>query len=325
MLLTPPVTHAWLHESSAGITPALEWFGKTLKGARPLPAQDQIWPWREAGDCIALLAIPLLIAGLLTISGSGIAGNIRPAQDPLAAVPSLRRKAELAVIAILPALLFIPACRAVEVVLGQNALFRQTFTNQFAGWALLCAVLSALALRRKGASLELGKLAKALPVALFALLPAYVLVAAGDKLLHVNPSWWFITIRPLTPERMRDFFLYAPFFVASSLSSLRLVQVVSPLDQGSLTGSAARAMAALAGGFVLFLAAQYGVLALTGHLLTPTEGLRTISAIGFAVFLAFVGLFGAVSQRQFGSVVPGALVSGLFVGWVLVATQPIGA
>jgi len=66
------------------------------------------------------------------------------------------------------------------------------------------------------------------------------------------------------------------------------------------------------------------VLAATGHLLMPGEGLRVISAIGFAVILAFVGLFGAVSQRSHGSVVPGALVSGLFVTWLLVATQPIG-
>lgn len=86
-----------------------------------------------------------------------------------------------------------------------------------------------------------------------------------------------------------------------------------------------RAVAATSGGFVLFLLVQYGVLAVTGHLLLPGEGLRVISAIGFAVFLAFVGIFGTVSRRALGSVVPGAVVSGLFVTWVLVATQPIGA
>lgn len=321
MLLTPNTTHAWLHESAAGITPAIEWFGRTLKGGGTLTARDQIWPWREAGDLVALLAIPVLIAAAMTLMG-------RRMYEPTPAgerVPVPSEAVQLAAIAIVPAVLFIPACMLTELVLGQNALFRQTFTNQFAGWALVSAVLGILTLRRKGVGLDLAMVPRAVPFALLALLPAYVLVLAADRWLHVNPSWWFITIRPLTLERTRDFVLYAPFFTINCLASLRLVDTVSPLDRGSMTGAVTRAVAAMAGGFVLFLAAQYGVLALTGHLLLPGEGLRVISAIGFAVFLAFIGIFGTVSQRMLGSVVPGAVLSGLFVTWVLVATQPIGA
>jgi pimeloyl-ACP methyl ester carboxylesterase len=321
MLLTPTTTHAWLHESAAGITPAIEWFGRTLKGGGTLTAQDQIWPWREAGDLMALLAIPVLIAAAMTLMGRRMC-EPAPAGER---VPVPSEAVQLAGIAIVPAVLFIPACMLTELVLGQNALFRQTFTNQFAGWALVSAVLGILALRRKGVGLDLAMVPPAVPFALLALLPAYVLVLAADRWLHVNPSWWFITIRPLTLERTRDFVLYAPFFTINCLASLRLVDTVSPLDRGSMTSALIRAVAAMAGGFVLFLAAQYGVLALTGHLLLAGEGLRVISAIGFAVFLAFVGIFGTVSQRMLGSVVPGAVLSGLFVTWVLVATQPIGA
>ncbi|OZA21713.1 MAG: alpha/beta hydrolase [Novosphingobium sp. 17-62-19] len=317
-LLTPDVTHAWLHQSSSGITPALEWFAQTLDGAKPIPAQDQIWPWRELGGFLALLAVPLMIAGLIA---AGPAKSSLPAAKP----GSARRNAELAAIAIVPALLFIPACMATEALLGQNALFRQTFTNQIAGWALLSFALSALVLRRKGAGLGLGELPSGIPVAVLALLPAYLLVLCADRMFHVNPGWWFITIRPVSAERAHDFLLYAPFFIASCLASLRLIQAVAPLEQGSLTSATVRAMAAMSGGFVLFLAAQYGVLAATGHLLIPAEGLRVIQTIGVAVFLAFVGLFGAVSQRRLGTVVPAGLVSGLFVAWTLVATQPIGA
>ncbi|MGE8135662.1 alpha/beta hydrolase family protein [Novosphingobium subterraneum] len=325
MLLTPGVTHAWLHQSSAGITPAIEWFGRTLKGARALPAGDQVWPWREAGDLLALLAIPALIAGALMAVSGWIGARGAMADDGATRAVSGRRGLELAAIAIVPALLFIPACMLVEVALGQNGLFRQTFTNQFAGWALVSAGLSILALKRKGAGLPLGEAPRALAIAVLALLPAYILVLATDRMLHVNPSWWFITVRPVTIERGRDFLLYAPFFTLNCLASLCLIQSVSPLQNGSMASAMARAVATTAGGFVLFLLAQYGVLALTGHLLLAGEGLRVISAIGFAVFLAFVGIFGTVSRRMLGSVVPGALVSGLFVTWVLVATQPIGA
>lgn len=325
MLLTPDVTHAWLHQSQTGISPAIEWFGRTLKGARALPASDQIWPWREAGDLLALLAIPALIAGALAALGGRVLAIDAQADAATPRAATARSTLTLAAVAIVPALLFIPACMLTEAALGQNGLFRQTFTNQFAGWALLSTVLAVVALRRQGSALPLAQVPRALPLALLALIPAYVLVLAADRLLHVNPSWWFITVRPVTIERMRDFLLYAPFFTANCLASLCLIQAVSPLENGGPWGATMRAVAATSGGFVLFLLVQYGVLALTGHLLLPGEGLRVISAIGFAVFLAFVGIFATVSRRALGSVVPGAVVSGLFVTWVLVATQPIGA
>lgn len=324
MLLTPGVVHAWLHQSSAGIAPAINWFARTLEGARPMSPADQIWPWREAGDLVALIALPLMIAGLIAACQPRD-GGMKGQASREAAIGSglLKWRGELAIAAIVPALLFIPACQLTEALLGQNALFRQTFTNQFVGWATVVTVLSVIALRRKGADLELDRLPRAVPVALVALVPAYLLVLLSDRLLHVNPSWWFVTIRPVSAERTRDFLLYAPFFVASSLASLRLVQVIDPLERGGMVPATLRAMAALGGGFVLFLAAQFGVLVATGHLLLPSEGLRVIQAVNFAVFLMFVGLFGAVSQRQLGSVVPGGLVSGLVVAWAMTATQPI--
>ncbi len=323
MLLTPPVIHAWLHQSSAGITPAINWFARTLKGANSLPADDQIWPWREVGDLVALLAIPALIAGAMT----ALAGyrHSAVANDATTKAATRRSGLELAAIAVIPALLFIPACMLTEATLGQNGLFRQTFTNQFAGWALLSAGLSVLALKSRGMGLPMAAIPRSLVIALLALLPAYMLVLATDRLLHVNPSWWFITIRPVTIERTRDFLLYAPFFTVNCLASLCLIQSISPLQNGTMAGAVVRAVAATSGGFLAFLVVQYGVLALTGHLLLPGEGLRVISAIGFAVCLAFVGIFGVVSRRMLGSIAPGAMISGLFVTWVLVATQPIGA
>lgn len=326
MLLTPDVTHAWLHQSSAGIAPAVAWFDRTLSGARSISAQNQIWPWRELGGLIALVAVPLMIAGTLAAAAPLFRGREQPVVRGagVKVASATYRRSELAALAIVSALLFIPSCMASEALLGQNALFRQTFTNQFAGWALLSALLSVLVLRRKGATLRLAELPRALPFAVLALLPVYLLVLGADRLLNVNPSWWFITIRPVSLERVRDFVLYAPFFVASCLASLQLLQAISPFEQGSMTAATGRAVAAMSGGFILFLLAQYGVLAITGHLLLPGEGLRVIQVIGFAVFLAFVGIFGAVSRRQLGSVVPGAVVSGLFVTWVITATQPIG-
>ena len=82
-------------------------------------------------------------------------------------------------------------------------------------------------------------------------------------------------------------------------------------------------VAAISGGFILFLVIQYGA-PVSGALLMPAEGLRTIMAIGFVPMFATVGIFGVLSRRWTGSILTGGLLSGLFVTWVLTATQPIG-
>lgn len=161
-------------------------------------------------------------------------------------------------------------------------------------------------------------------MALLALIPAYLLIFAMDRLFHVNPSWWIVTIRPLTMDRARDFLVYAPFFILSCATSLRLLDDIRPLMKGSLVSALGVAALALSGGFVLFLAAQYGTLAATGQLLLPQQGLLVIPAINFAVLLLFVAILGVFSRRFTGSTLPGGIAAGLFLTWTLTATQPIG-
>jgi len=323
MLVTPPTTHAWLHESSAGIGPAIDWFAKTLKGGKALPASDQVWQWREAGAAVALIAVPVLLIGLMGI-GSGLL-RVGGGQEETPADAGGASVAALAGLALVPAVSFIPLAMLAEKALGQNALLRQTFTNQYASWALVSAGLAVLAVRRgkrPAAPLKGGRQAAAIAVLTVAV--AHVVVAAADALGHVNPSWWFITVRPLTLSRFRDFIVYLPFFLAFAIAALYALDTVRPLSRGSAARAITVAAATLGGGFVLFLAVQYGVLAATGRLLLAGEGLRTITAIGFVPMFATVGAIGTMSRRWTGSVLTGGVVSGLFVTWVLTATQPIG-
>lgn len=328
MLLTPPVVHAWLHESSTGIAPAVDWFGRTLKGGRALPANDQVWPWREAGAALALAAVPVLIIGMMGLGFSLLSvgqGHAAAVASAIAA-PGRGTVGTMAALSLVPALLYLPLTMFWESWIGQNSLLRQTYSNQFAFWALFSAGLAVLSVRigGRGAAPLTGGWRSAV-AALFAVAAGYVLVFLGDLLGHVDPSWWFITIRPLTLSRCRDFLVYLPFFLAFAVASLRALDTVRPLDQGSTARAPCVAMATLSGGFILLLVLQYGALAARGTLLVPGEGLRTIMAIGFVPIFATVGAFGVMSRRWTGSVLTGGLASGLFVTWVLTATQPIGA
>lgn len=327
MLLTPGVVHAWLHESSAGITPAIDWFGRTLKGGRAVPADDQVWPWREAGATVALVGIPVFIIGMMGLGFAMLSRGREQAvrAEPASVAPDRPAMGAMAALSLVPALLYLPLAMFSESWIGQNSLLRQTYSNQIAFWALISAALAILSVRiggRGAAPLTGGW--RSVAAAVFAVTIAFVLVLLGDTLGHVDPSWWFITIRPLTLTRCRDFLVYLPFFLAFAVASLRALDTVRPLDRGSTPRALCVAMATLSGGFILLLAIQYGVLAARGTLLAPGEGLRTIIAIGFVPMFATVAALGVMSRRWTGSVLTGGLVSGLFVTWVLTATQPIG-
>jgi pimeloyl-ACP methyl ester carboxylesterase len=324
MFEAPFVSHAWLHESRAGITPAILWFGRTLKGGRPLPADDQRWQWREAGAALALIGIPALIAGMMGI-GAHLFGLARTDAVPSRSDDQPARSWELIVFSLGSAILYLPLTMLSEAVVGQNWLLRQTFSNQFALWAGVCALLAVLSVRfGKRPAPPLAGGWRAAAIAILAVGAAFPIVLAGDALGHVDPSWWFITVRPLSLSRFRDFLLYLPFFAAFATASLYALDAIRPLDRGSTRSALILGVAAMSGGFILFLAIQYGALLASGALLLPAEGLRTIMAIGFVPMFATVGIFGVLSRRWTGSVLTGGLVSGLFVTWVLTATQPIG-
>ena len=81
---------------------------------------------------------------------------------------------------------------------------------------------------------------------------------------------------------------------------------------------------ALTFGFIVLLVLQYGTLWLTGKLFNPLPDpgfvpLSTIVAIQFVPLLAIVAVIATFTWRRTGSSLPGALISGLFVTWYIVA------
>jgi pimeloyl-ACP methyl ester carboxylesterase len=325
MLLTPFVTHAWLHQSATGITPALQWFDRTLDGGNGLAADDQIWPWREGGNALALLAVPGLILGLFALTFRAMGGAAIAASPSTAPRTVDRRFARLAALAIVPFVLYLPVCMVAELLLPANAVLSQTFSNQLAAWALVSAALAWVTVRRAPVpAAPLTGWRPGLAASLAALGITMAMLTLGQALAHVDASWWFITLRPLTPARAFAFAVYLPAFMAFAILSLRAVDTFRPLEQGSALSGWTVAALTLAGGGALFLAIQYGALALTGALLIPQEGLRTIIAIGFLPLFAAIALFGVASRRWTGSVLPGAILSGLFATWFLTSVQPFG-
>ena len=76
VLYTPAITHPWDHLSKEAIGDSLAWFGQTLQGGTPLPADDQIWPRKEFGTLVALIGCVTVMLGAFELL---LQGPISPA------------------------------------------------------------------------------------------------------------------------------------------------------------------------------------------------------------------------------------------------------
>jgi hypothetical protein len=80
---------------------------------------------------------------------------------------------------------------------------------------------------------------------------------------------------------------------------------------------------ALALGFGVFLAIEYGALFASGRLILPTgnplEALYTIVGMQFLPLLAIAALISTFTYRRTNSYLPGALICGFFITWYIVA------
>src|SRR4029079_5595813 len=64
VLYTPAITHPAEHISHEAIGYSLDWFGKTLQGGTPRPADDKMWFCKEIGAGLALLGFVALLIGI---------------------------------------------------------------------------------------------------------------------------------------------------------------------------------------------------------------------------------------------------------------------
>jgi dienelactone hydrolase len=322
--LTQPVTtHPGDHISGAAIGDAIDWFGQTLKGGTPLSADDQIWFGKEVATGVALVGLVFVLLGSF---------DVLLALPPFAILrrrprPVVRRRnggwwRQFAAVALVPMLTFFPAFILVTLALPPSAALPQTITTQVMVWALINAAITLV-------PVLLGKApdtARVPPRWLLAAAIALATVAIGygtlelaGQLFMVDFRFWVVAVKLFSPDQFRIALVYlvpltACYVVALAAMNRRLMVPGDGVLRQYFT-----AIAALASGFALMLAVDYGVFFATGHLPTAFDPLTTVVAIQFVPLLALVAVIGTFTWRRTGNAVAGGFISGLFVTWYIVA------
>jgi pimeloyl-ACP methyl ester carboxylesterase len=323
VLYTPAITHPMDHISPEAIGYSLDWFQRNLTGGTPLAAADQVWYGKEIGTLVAFVGFILLLLGTFDVLLTQ-RYFAELAQMPVALneARSWRWWLTLALTAFVPPATFFLFFQWGGQWLKASALLPEGITNQIMVWAVLNGVITlVLALVFGKRPAFSGRWLPAVLAALLTVAVGYAALAVVDFVFKVDFRFWIVALRPMSRTQFVYFWVYLLPFVAFFLVALRTLHA----ELGVKSDGAARQylsnIAALALGFLVLLAAEYGTLFVTGHLLTPSEPLNTIVAIQFLPLLAIVGVIATFTYRRTNSYVPGALISALFVTWYIVAGQ----
>jgi pimeloyl-ACP methyl ester carboxylesterase len=326
ILRAPAVTHAMDHLSREAIGYSIEWFQRTLAGGKPLPADDQVWIWKEIGTLIAFIGFIALLLGsfdrLLTL----------PYFAPLVSPPALagsrrdgRWWGSLVVGAALPAVTLLPFFQLAEALAPASRLFPQSLTNQIAVWAVLNSlIIFGLSFVPGGVRPQFNThTRRSIAIAVLTVAIGYAALAVCGFLFTVDFRFWVLALKLMSRPQWAAFPAYLIPFTIFFLVTLRALH-------GAITRATERPatqylinVAALAAGFIVFLKIQYGLLFATGSMQTffSSDVLRTIIAVQFVPLMSIVAIIATFTYRRTNSYLPGAFICALFVTWYVVAGQ----
>ncbi len=323
ILYVPAVTHPMDHISPQAIGYSLDWFQRNLKGGTPRPADQQVWYWKEVGTLVALVGFVALLLGtfevLLTLPYFS-----QLMQTPVAAndARTWRWCLTLALTALIPAVTFYPFFRWGGLWLKPSTVFPQSITNQIVVWALFNGLITlalTLVLRRKAAFTT--RWLPSVSIALLTVGVGYIALALADFLFKIDFRFWVVALKLMGPMHLKYFFVYLIPFAAFFIIALRGLHAGLSVKGDSAAKQYLTNVAALALGFLVFLALEYIPLFINGQLLTASEPLNTIVAIQFLPLMAIIAVIATFTYRRTNSYLPGALISALFVTWYIVAGQ----
>ena len=325
MLQTPNTTHPGDHISPEAIGYSIDWFAQTLDGAQPIPASDQIWLWKEIGTLIALVGFVVLLAG--TFDMLLAAPAFARLRQPIVASAYITRNAKwwiaFALSTFVPVLTYYLFLSWGGQLFPGSAILPQTITSQIAFWAVLNGlIVFVVGFVLKGDKVEgRGDIWGSLLIALATVGIGYLFVLAADFLFKIDFRFWVVALKPMSLLQFKIALVYLVPFTVFFVLALRGLHTGLSVAGDSRLVQYISNIGALALGFLVFLAFQYGTLLFSGHLFSMNEPLNTVIAIQFLPLLSIVAFLSTFAWRRTGSYLPGAFINALFVTWYIVAGQ----
>jgi hypothetical protein len=211
--------------------------------------------------------------------------------------------------AAVPALTYVPVMKLAASVLPGR------LVDQLIVWALVAsAIIFGLSfLLRRGAPSLKHRWITALDAAMISFIAVCVALYAADALFHTGFRLWFLGPKLTGTARLAHVLVDLVALTACSLLLLRSFGPTLAVKGESIAVACLTGALAFSAGFIVL-----GVVQVAFHPLAP-HAAATVLALQLAPILGVVGLIAAVTWRVSGDYLPGALVSGVFLTWFILA------
>ncbi len=228
---------------------------------------------------------------------------------------------------LIPILTYYPAFALAGTFLPASKILPQSITTQIAAWALINAIITFILMRFvPRMQSRSGIIGPSILIALATVAIGYVALTLADLAFKIDFRFWVVALKLMSAKQWLIFLIYLIPFIIFFVVALRALRQNFLQGQTSAGAAYVTALCAMALGFVLLCALQYGALFLNGKLINPLPDpgfvpLSTIVAMQFVPLLAFVAVIATFTIRRTGSSLPGALICALVVTWYIVAGQ----
>ena len=228
---------------------------------------------------------------------------------------------------LIPILTYYPAFALAGTFLPASKVLPQSITTQIAAWAVINAIITFILMRFVPKMQSRGGIVvPSILIALATVAIGYVALTLADLAFKIDFRFWVVALKLMSAKQWLIFLIYLIPFIIFFVVALRALRQNFMQGQTSTGAVYLTSLCALALGFVLLCALQYGALFMNGMLINPLPDpgfvpLSTIVAMQFVPLMAMVAVIATFTIRRTGSSLPGALICALVVTWYIVAGQ----
>jgi hypothetical protein len=261
----------------------------------------------------------LLLGSFAVLIEQPLFASMRATVQPVVAARDQRWRRNFWLTVLLPILSYFPIFILVTLFIPANVVFPQTVTTQVALWIMFNAgVTWALSRHQPVAQFKILWW-PSLAIAAATIAIGYVALMLVDWFFTVDFRFWVVGLKLLNGHQ---FIITLRYFLPITLGFLIAQRALH--SQLAVAGDGVlrqylTAITAMTMGFALFLVADYTWFFATGWLPTSFDPLTTVIALQFLPLLCILAVIAVFTWRRSNSYLPGALISGLFVTWYVVA------
>lgn len=286
VVYTPPLTHRETHFSTISSAMMTDFFQASFGAPNPIPSGNQIWPLKQAFNCLGLIGFFLFLCSLCLVliktpqfSSLGEAEAVEPL--PVGKRGRLVFFGTLIFGALVSALSYFPILFNVGVWVTNNKLITQSMPFQIASWALFNAVVSiivmilvhkfyfkknGISLADRGLTISLKKLGKTLALGVIVVAVTYATVFFADYFFKTDFRVWIFDIKAFPSQvflwAIPTFIFLLIYYVVMSVSMNCFNY--NTIGKKKWVNTALLAASYIVGPLVLYIT-QYATLFLTGE------------------------------------------------------------